>query len=267
MKSSHMLTASLNDIVFANRNKDYGAYELRLHYPLRIFKATLATGVIILFMFAGSLLARSVVHRTKPKAEKDGIHLTEVVEKHEEVIIKQEKKIVPVQTIKFTTLKIVKEEDYHEPPPDQDALAESRIDLVSHEGEKDNQIAGETLVDITGVIEGKKETEPAGPFEKVEIEAKFPGNWKNFLERNLDADVPIRNSAPEGRYTVEIKFVVDLDGSVSNITPLTQIGYGMEQEAVRVLKKASKWEPAIQNGNKVKAYRIQRIIFEVLADS
>jgi len=38
----------------------------------------------------------------------------------------------------------------------------------------------------------------------------------------------------------------------------------MEQEAVRVLKKATKWEPAIQNGRKVKAYRRQRITFQVL---
>ena len=47
---------------------------------------------------------------------------------------------------------------------------------------------------------------------------------------------------------------------------LSQLLYGMEEEAVRVLKKAAKWEPAIQNGHKVKAYRKQVIVFEVMEE-
>ena len=60
--------------------------------------------------------------------------------------------------------------------------------------------------------------------------------------------------------------MVDTNGTVSDIKPLTNLGYGMEQEAVRVLKKATKWEPAIQNGRKVKAYRRQKITFQVMSD-
>ena len=63
-----------------------------------------------------------------------------------------------------------------------------------------------------------------------------------------------------------IQFVVDVEGNVSDIKPLTNHGYGLEQEAVRVLKKAAKWEPAIQNGVKVKAYRKQVITFQVLGE-
>ena len=62
---------------------------------------------------------------------------------------------------------------------------------------------------------------------------------------------------------IKCRFVVDKEGNVSDIKPLTDIGYGMEQEAVRVLKKATKWEAAIQNGYPVKAYRKQAITFQV----
>jgi protein TonB len=58
---------------------------------------------------------------------------------------------------------------------------------------------------------------------------------------------------------------VDKEGNVSDITPLTNQGYGMEEEAMRVLRlAANKWEPAIQNGYKAKAYHKQMITFEVV---
>ncbi|HEX2629304.1 MAG TPA: energy transducer TonB, partial [Chitinophagaceae bacterium] len=66
-----------------------------------------------------------------------------------------------------------------------------------------------------------------------------------------------------GTYTVIIQFVVDVDGSVSNIVPLSDKGYGLEQEAIRVLKQSKKWKPAIQNGRQVKAYRKQPITFVI----
>ena len=98
----------------------------------------------------------------------------------------------------------------------------------------------------------------------VEVEAKYAGNWEKFLLRNLNGNVPVDNGAPPGRHTVVIQFIVDKEGNVSDIHALSNVGYGMEQEAIRVLKRAEKWEPAIQAGYKVKAYRVQRITFEVL---
>ena len=103
-------------------------------------------------------------------------------------------------------------------------------------------------------------------FEKVEEEAKYPGGekaWRQFLEQNLDAGVPAKKRAPVGVYTVVIQFVVDKDGNVSDIKPLTNHGYGMEAEVVRLLKKAPKWTPAKQNGKIVRAYRKQPVTFQV----
>lgn len=106
-------------------------------------------------------------------------------------------------------------------------------------------------------------------FERVEVEASFPGGpdkWRQYLERNLNASVPVKNGAPEGSYTVIIQFVVDKEGSISDIRPLTKHGYGMEAEVMRVLIKGPKWTSAVQDGKKVKAYRKQPVTFVVMEE-
>jgi periplasmic protein TonB len=106
-----------------------------------------------------------------------------------------------------------------------------------------------------------------GIFQKVDKEAEFPGGsraWRTYLEENLRADVAAKKKAPLGKYTVIVQFIVELDGSISNIVATTNYGYGMEKEVIRVIKKGPKWIPAEQNGRKVKAYRRQPVTFEVV---
>ena len=106
-------------------------------------------------------------------------------------------------------------------------------------------------------------------FEKVEVESNFPGGatmWRKYLERNLNALVPIDNGAPVGTYTVVVQFIVDKNGFISEVEPLTSFGYGMEEEVVRIIKKGPTWEPAIFNGKPVKAYRKQPVTFVVIED-
>ncbi|MBL0334264.1 MAG: energy transducer TonB [Chitinophagaceae bacterium] len=103
-------------------------------------------------------------------------------------------------------------------------------------------------------------------FTQVEQEAFFPGGdakWRQYLERNLDASIPVKNKAPEGRYTVNIRFVVDKNGKISDMTALTGFGFGMEEEAIRVIKSGPYWQPAQQNNHEVTSYRIQPITFLV----
>jgi len=99
--------------------------------------------------------------------------------------------------------------------------------------------------------------------ELNEIEASFKGDWGKFVRENLDAEVPIRNNAPVGNYEVIIRFIIDKQGSIIDIVPETSHGYGMEEEAIRILKDSPKWVPASQNGEKVNAYRRQPITFIV----
>ncbi len=100
-------------------------------------------------------------------------------------------------------------------------------------------------------------------FTRVEIDAAYPGNWRNFLERNLNGQVAVNNGAGPGTYTTIIQFIVDKDGTISNMKALSKHGYGLEEEAMRVIKASGKWKPAIQNGREVKAYRKQPITFQI----
>jgi hypothetical protein len=106
-------------------------------------------------------------------------------------------------------------------------------------------------------------------FDRVEIEASFPGGdqvWRRYLERTLNGSTPVDHGAPHGTYTVVVQFVVDKEGNISNVTALTNHGYGMEQEVVRVITKGPKWNPAIQDGRQVKASRRQPVTFVVMKE-
>lgn len=106
-------------------------------------------------------------------------------------------------------------------------------------------------------------------FDKVEIEASFPGGdeaWRTYLEDNLNANIPVENGAPIGIYTVMVQFIVDKEGNISDVKALTSLGYGMEQEVIRVIRKGPRWSPAYQSGRIVKAYRKQPVTFQVEDD-
>jgi hypothetical protein len=106
-------------------------------------------------------------------------------------------------------------------------------------------------------------------FERVEVEATFPGGiagWRKYLEKNLDPNVPVEQGAPIGIYTIIVQFIVDKTGSISNIKTLTNFGYGMEQEVIRIIQKSPAWTPASQDNRNVKAYRKQPVTFVIEDD-
>ena len=103
-------------------------------------------------------------------------------------------------------------------------------------------------------------------FPKVEVEAEFPGGikeWRKYIAANLDANVPVDSKAPLGTYTVIVRFVIFKNGNVFDVVAETKHGYGMEQEAIRVIKNSPKWNPGIQDGRNVNSVRRQPITFIV----
>ena len=272
MDANKILSADILDLVFEGRNKDYGAYELRKSYNKRITGALIITASIAILALLGSVLAS-----TLKSNQKDNLDIKEVTiqdlnqdeEKPEPPPPPPPKPPDPpkIEMAKFTPPKIVKDEEVQDPPPEVKELEEKKIDVITQEGVKDEGIVTPVEIDQgKNVIEEKKEDDPNKIFEKVEIEASFKGGegaWRKFLERNLNASTPVDNGAPEGTYTVWVQFVVDREGNISEVKSQTNHGFGMEQEAVKVISKGPKWEPAVQNGRKVKAYRKQPITFVV----
>ncbi len=150
-----------------------------------------------------------------------------------------------------------------DPPPTQDEIEKAKVDVKASDGIDDAGIPDKNLGDGKGIIEDRQKEKEPEIWTAVEVPASYNGDWVKFLTRNLNANVPVDNEAPAGRYNIMIQFVVDKDGNLSDIVPLTNYGYGMEQEAIRVLKKAKGWKPGIQNGHEVKCYHKQPITFVV----
>ncbi len=99
------------------------------------------------------------------------------------------------------------------------------------------------------VIEFSKEKKKSKTFAKVEIKGVYPGgdtSLRSYLEKNLNASTVVGKSAKKGTYTVVIRYVVSKDGTISDIQCENDPGYGMCQEAVRLMKKRKPWTPATQ---------------------
>jgi protein TonB len=274
MEANKILSADILDLVFEDRNKDYGAYDLRKTYNKRIIMALVITASIALLALLGSVLASTL----KPKDDNKPVIKEVTIQDLKQEEDKPEPPPPPppkppdppkIEMTKFTPPKIVKDEEVQEPPPVVEELKETKIDVTTQEGIKDEGIIAPAVIDEgKGIVEEKKEDENK-IFEKVEIEASFKGGesaWRKYLERNLNPSAPVDNGAPEGLYTVYVQFVVSKDGSISDVRALTKHGYGMEEEAVRVIKKGPAWTPAIQNGRSVNAYRKQPITFQVQSE-
>lgn len=84
-----------------------------------------------------------------------------------------------------------------------------------------------------------------------------------FISKSIDPMVPEQNGAPAGHYKVIIDFVVDKDGAVKDLKPLTSYGYGMEEEAIKVIQKSSPWQAGVQRGKTVNTFMRLPITFKV----
>ncbi len=102
----------------------------------------------------------------------------------------------------------------------------------------------------------------SGVPEKVPVFKTGVAGWIRFLELNLERDLLAKNNAPLGKYTVISSFIVETDGSVSDIQIESDRGYGTADEVKRVLLLSSKqWVPAYDKGQPVPYRHRQSITF------
>ncbi len=274
MDANKILSADILDIIFEGKNKSYGAYQLRKNYNKTLTKALIITGSVLLLIFLGTLAA-NVINKNNNK------EVIDVVDTQMAEIKKDEPPPPPpppppptpppppeVNQVKFTPPKIVKDEEVKPDEKIEEIKEDQVISTKTVESENKVQIVQAPVEDKgTQVVEvPKKDDDENKVFNKVEVEASFPGGesaWRRYLQNNLDANTPIDNGAPEGTYSVIVRFIVSRDGSISDVVAETKHGYGMEAEAVKIIKKGPKWTPALQNGRNVNAYRRQPITFVV----
>jgi protein TonB len=272
MEKNKILEADILDIIFDGRNKDYGAYRLRKYYKETVTKALVITGSVLVLVLSGTVLAGNNKDSDRDIVNTVDTRLAEIKEDPPPLPPPpppppELPPPVDLNQVRFTPPEIVNDDEVAPEDKIQEITDETAISKETIVTDQTVQIIQAPVDDKgTGINEVKKKDDENEIFVKVEKEAGFDGGddgWRAYLRKTLNPDVPIDNGAGAGKFTVIVKFVVSKDGSVSGVTCENDPGFGMCQEAVRVIKKTKNWTPAIQNGHHVNAYRRQPIVFVV----
>ena len=262
------------DVVFSSRNKAYGAYELRKDNSKNTNRALVIA--IILFVFVISL--PTIINKLKgliPKAD-EKVKITDVVLLPPPPVDQTKKPPPPppeppkpkVDQVRFPPPIVkpdneVKEKD----PPTVKELQ------VADPGQKDQK--GDPNADIridepvgNSDIKQVVEEDPNKIFASVENLPEFPGGQDKFiayLSKNIRYPAVDRENGTQGR--VILTFVVERDGSLTDIKVSRSLSPGTDAEATRVLKSSPKWKPGIQNGRPVRVQYSVPVSFALAADN
>ena len=241
------------DIVFEGRNKTYGAYQLRQSNRKTTIKALILGAIIFSVAVAAPLIINLLPKGNEQEIDRD-IKITAIKlppKKKEEPKLNVPPPPPPppkVDVIKFVKPVVAKAEEVTEDPPKIVEVKDKKIGAVTIKGDPDAVLSvapvgpGPTKI----VEEDNQIYNTAG----IEVKPEFPGGMDKFY-----GYVAKNYRAPEEeglKGKVYVTFVVEKDGSLTDIKVLRDIGYGTGKEAIRVLTKCTKWNPGIQNGKPVR---------------
>ncbi|MBN1108194.1 MAG: energy transducer TonB [Bacteroidales bacterium] len=253
MRKDHQNIPGFDEIVFESRNKEYGAYLLRKKYP----RALLAGIIISLFIGSASVLLPFFI---EPSDEfiiaGGGRYVTVEMEElspPEDLIYVLPPPPPPPETnrseeiAKYTVPVIVDTLLSMEPELATIAEALEQPDEISDIEVYSNGIGDEILMG-----DGSAEGEPA--FFLVEVMPTFRGGGlEKFREWvNKRTNYPQAAVDAKIRGTVHLTFVVEKDGSVSNVTVLKGVHPLLDNEAVKAISESPKWTPGLQRGQPVR---------------
>ena len=258
------------DLIFADKNKEYGAYVMREESGKRHLIALL----IVILAGMTLLFLPKIISSVVPKQEIDVSQTEEVKmieittqEVAEEDQIKQIENVPPPpqlkETVQFTPPVIKKDDEVTNELISQTELTENKADISvkTVEGVKEGGVDIADLQDHKVVVQEEKKVEI---FSHVEVMPSFPGGdaaMMKWLQENIIYPVIAAEQGIEGRVT--IRFVVGPDGSVGNAEVLRSLDPSCDREALRVVKKMPKWVPGKQNGQAVSVYYTLPVLFRL----
>jgi protein TonB len=262
MTNKEILQASMLDILFEHRNKLYGAYALRKNYSNRLGLALgVALSTVLLFVFM------SFINGSKnggPDNNDDrSMILTQIeipVEKPKEIEKPKELPKPAAAEVDYQKILVVPDEEADPEMPTTDDIEKANIDDENRSGEKPDGLADTTTKsNETGSAIYVEPTEPEPNLPSRQ--PSFPGGpekWLEFLQRYLQAPESLD---PGQRVEVQVRFWVDVDGSVSKAEIIKSGGSSFDREVLRVMKKMPRWEPAMQKGKFVAVAYQQPVTF------
>jgi protein TonB len=255
-----------DNLLFENRNKSYGAYDIRNVYNSHLKIAAIISVVV----FSTALLTPKILSMFEgEEVKKEEFKITEVILAEPPPIDPKTTPPPPppnveapppkIASTKFLPPKIMEDEKVieEEEPPTQEELKQTNPGEVTQKGESEN---------LNEVIVAGNGNGVAGESNEVlvyvgEMPQFSLGDYRIFMKKHLI--YPHRAEAKRIRGKVFIKFVVEKDGSITDLKVVKGLGYGCDEEALRVVKLMDKkWKPGKSNGVPVRVYKDLIINFE-----
>lgn len=265
MSKIDLISNEWTDLVFEGRNQAYGAYKLRKGTAKRNVWALLIVGLAAALLYLG-LQLQKMAEANKKVENTQAVELAKLntekkeakVEKKE--IIKQEPEKVVEQvksSVKFTAPIIkkdseVKEED--EIKLDEVQKSDKAVGAFTVEG--NDEVGGAVLKakeDIAAPEPPKHVVEETKIFTVVEQMPMYPGGdaaLMGYLRDNIKYPTVAAENGVQGR--VVVGFVVERDGSITDVNILRSVDPSLDREAMRVVKSMPRWNPGKQNGSAVR---------------
>lgn len=270
MSKIDLISSDWVDLVFEGRNKAYGAYRLRKSTTKRNILAMVAVVLLLIVAFI-ILTVKNFVDEQRAK-----VAMTQVAEltnydqpkkkaevKQKKVEVEPERVVERVKSsIRFTAPVIKKDEEVKpdEELKTQDELMSTKTAIGTFDVKGNDDANGEILKakDVIAEPEPPKHEEENKVFDIVEQQPLFPGGpaaLMKYLSENTKYPVVAQENGVQGRVTVQ--FVVEKDGSISDVHVLRGVDPSLDKEAVRVVKSMPRWTPGKQNGITVRVnYRV-----------
>ncbi len=270
MSKIDLISSDWVDLVFEGRNKAYGAYRLRKSTTKRNILAMVAVVILLVVAFI-ILTVKNFVDEQRAK-----VAMTQVAEltnydqpkkkaevKQKKVEVEPERVVERVKSsIKFTAPVIKKDEEVKpdEELKTQDELMSTKTAIGTFDVKGNDDANGEILKakEVIAEPEPPKHEEENKVFDIVEQQPMFPGGpaaLMKYLSEHTKYPVVAQENGVQGRVTVQ--FVVEKDGSISDVHVLRGVDPSLDKEAVRVVKSLPRWTPGKQNGITVRVnYRV-----------
>jgi protein TonB len=235
---------SLEEMVFKNRNKEYGSYQLRKKYR-KYMTTSMIIGLVLIGVTVGYPLISNYLNKSRLIREKEKSVTAEMMNAPKEELPPPPPPPPPpealVEKVKFTAPVVVEDTTIETGLQTQDDLANKANTEVPSE-----DVEVEVKDEKPQVIEQPQQAEI---FTVVEEQPGYPGGEEariKFLQDNIKYPEEAKELGIQGK--VFVTFVVEVDGSITDVKVLRGIGGGCDEEAIRVVKAMPKWVPGKQRG-------------------
>ena len=244
-------------LIFEGKNQAYGAYRMRANSPRR---HTIAMLIVVAIAIVGFTIPTLLKLATPEQKEV----MTEVttLSKLAEPEIKQEemKRVEPVAPAPV----IKKDEEVHEDDEikSQEELTSTKVAISIADVKGNDEANGADIADLKQVV--TQAAEPEKVFDMVEQMPTFPGGQQelmSYLGKNIKYPTIAQENGTQGR--VIIQFVVERDGTITDVHVARGVDPYLDKEAVRVVQSMPKWIPGKQNGKAVRVKFTVPVMFRL----